>query len=77
MGDHDGMSDEEADLPWIGRPARAAPLRGVSRDPGFLRATYERFTDLAPAIAPCDHTFRTEHLPADLVAEALAADLLG
>lgn len=52
------------------------PLRGLSRDPGFLRATHERFTDLAPSIAPCDHTFRTEHLPADLIAEAIAADLL-
>jgi len=32
MGDHDGMSDEESDLPWIGRPARAAlAVAGVTR----------------------------------------------
>lgn len=52
------------------------PLRGLSKDPAFLRHTHERFTDLLPSIAPCDHTFRTEHLPADLIADAVAADLL-
>jgi shikimate kinase len=52
------------------------PLRGLSQDPVFLRSTHERFNDLLPSIAPCDHTFATEHLPADLIADALAADLL-
>jgi shikimate kinase len=52
------------------------PLRGVSKDPAFLRSTHERFAELLPAIAPCDHTFATEHVPADRIADALAADLL-
>jgi shikimate kinase len=52
------------------------PLRGLSQDPLFLRETHERFADLLPTLAPCDHTFMTERLTADLIADALAADLL-
>ena len=65
-------------VPYDVALARVAddPLRDVSRDPGFLRDAHERFADLIPVMPPCDHTFRTEHLPADLIAEALAADLL-
>lgn len=52
------------------------PGRVLSRDPDLLRATHERFADLLPTIAPCDHTFATEHLSADEVADAIAADVL-
>jgi len=52
------------------------PLRGVSKDPAFLRSTHERFDALRPAIAACDHTFATEHLAADVIAATLAAELV-
>lgn len=52
------------------------PGRVLSRDPELLRRTHERFADLLPSIAPCDRTVATEHVPADEIAAALAADLL-
>ncbi|HEV7722374.1 MAG TPA: hypothetical protein VGO60_13870 [Iamia sp.] len=52
------------------------PLRGVSKDPAFLRSTHERFAALRPAIPPCDHTFDTSSLSADRLADTLAAELL-
>jgi len=52
------------------------PLRGLSKDPAFLRSTHERFATLRPAIAPCDHTFDTSSLSAAVIADTLAADLV-
>jgi shikimate kinase len=52
------------------------PLRGLSKDPDFLRSTHDRFADLLPAIAPCDHSFATEQVSAESIADALAAELL-
>jgi thymidylate kinase len=52
------------------------PARGLSRDPAFLRATHERFADLLPEIAPCDHTFATGEASAERIADTLAAALL-
>jgi adenylylsulfate kinase-like enzyme len=52
------------------------PLRGLSQDPLFLRETHERFTDLRPSIAPCDHTFDTELMSAEHIADLLAAELV-
>lgn len=36
------------------------PSRGLSRDPAFLRGTYDRFEAVRPAIARCDLTFDTD-----------------
>jgi shikimate kinase len=52
------------------------PGRGVSRDPAFLRATYDRFWSLRPHLDPCDLSFDTEVDAAETVAARVADQLL-
>ena len=49
------------------------PDRVFSKDPEFLRRTYERFTDLLPTIPSCDRTYRSDELDVD----AIVSDLIG
>jgi hypothetical protein len=52
------------------------PGRGVSRDPAFLRATYDRFWSLRPHLDPCDLSFDSEVDTAETVAARVAHQLL-
>ncbi len=49
------------------------PDRVFSKDPEFLRRTYERFTELLPTIPSCDRTYRSDELDVD----AIVSDLIG
>ena len=48
------------------------PERGLSRDPGFLRRTYDRFESLRARIDPCDLTFDTQHSSPELIVGQIA-----
>jgi shikimate kinase len=52
------------------------PERGLSRDPAFLRAAYERFSTLRPAMDPCDLTLDTASLSAEVIAARIADRML-
>jgi thymidylate kinase len=51
------------------------PSRGMSRDPGFLRATHERFRELEPSLPAPSFVYDTTVLTADQIAEELAGSL--
>jgi hypothetical protein len=55
---------------------RADPARGLSRYPEVLRATYERFDRLAPAMPPAEWAFDTTTTAASAIVERLADALL-
>lgn len=56
---------------------KGEPERGLSRDPTFLRSTYERFWSIRPTMDPCDLTFDTESESAEQIAERIANRLFG
>ena len=51
------------------------PDRNLSRDPGFLRASHERFSELLPDIPRCDWVFDTTSRSAEDIAATLGASL--
>lgn len=51
------------------------PLRGLSKDPRFLRAAHERFGALRPGLAPSDLTFDTEDHRAEEIARRISERL--
>jgi hypothetical protein len=54
----------------------ADPTRGLSRDPEFLRSTYDRFASIRPTIEPCDLTVDTEKVPAESIAAEIVELIL-
>lgn len=52
------------------------PDRGLSKDPTFLRATYERFWSIRPTMDRCDLTFDTESESPEHIAKRIADRLL-
>jgi hypothetical protein len=52
------------------------PERGLSRDPTFLRAAYDRFFALLPAMDPSDLTFDTSAVSAEVISARIADRLL-
>jgi|SRR3954447_12740328 shikimate kinase len=52
------------------------PDRGLSKEPNFLRAAYERFRSVGSAIDSCDLTFDTNRDSAELIASRIADELL-
>ena len=52
------------------------PDRRLSRDPGFLRRTHERFNELLSEIPACDWTFDTTRTSADESASVVADSLI-
>lgn len=51
--------------------------RGMSRDPEFLRRTHQRFRRLESTLPEMDFVFDTESVPADAVADEIAAAVHG
>ena len=52
------------------------PDRRLSRDPGFLRRTHERFNELLSEIPACDWTFDTTRTSADESASVVTHSLI-
>lgn len=50
--------------------------RGLSKDPIFLRSTYERFLDLLPGIEVCDWTFDTTECKVGEIAIVISEALI-
>lgn len=51
------------------------PTRVVSADLGFLRSTHDRFAELEPDLAPCDHEFGTSTTSVDHIVDSVVATI--
>jgi shikimate kinase len=48
------------------------PMRGLSKDPRFLRATHDRFCELLPSMPACEWDFDTTKIPVSGIVATLA-----